>query len=542
VLDFATVEDASQIQVDASPRGAGVHAESAVEGNRGSTVADGDGARDGSDERDGSGEEPNCSAQPQGGRVDAALIEKLRELLGGDGMVMRATELKVYECDGWTLEKSSPEILLRPRNTAEVSAILKLLHRRGIAFVPRGAGTGLSGGCLPLSAPVMICTSRMNHILEIDYASRRVEVESGVVNLHVTNAVKARGMIYAPDPSSQVACTIGGNVAENSGGPHTLKYGVTTNHVLGVELVLPDGEIADLGGEAEECCGYDLVGAVVGSEGTTGIVTRATLKLTRAPEGYRTMLAIFDDVDNATHAVSAIIAAGIIPAAIEMMDQMIIRAVEAAFHAGLPEDAGAVLIIEIDGIAAGLDEHARIVTELVRGAGAKEVRLARNEAERLILWKARKRAFGAVGRLAPNYATQDGVVPRTRLPDILRAIIGISSRHNVRIGNVFHAGDGNIHPIVLYDERDADETNRAIEAGRDILKACVEMGGSLSGEHGIGVEKMAEMPLIFSPEDLAVMTELRRVFDPDQRANPNKVIPVPGSCVEVTTPRRQVAL
>jgi glycolate oxidase len=509
VLDFATVEDASQIQVDGSPN---------------------------------SSHEAHAPDEARGGRVDAALIAELREMLGADAMVMRATELKVYECDGWTLEKSSPDILLRPRNTAEVSAILQLLHRRGISFVPRGAGTGLSGGCLPLSAPVMICTSRMNHILEIDYASRRVEVESGVVNLHVTNAVKARGMIYAPDPSSQVACTIGGNVAENSGGPHTLKYGVTTNHVLGVELVLPDGEVAELGGEAEECCGYDLVGAVVGSEGTTGIVTRATLRLTRAPEGYRTMLAIFDDVDNATHAVSAIIAAGIIPAAIEMMDQMIIRAVEAAFHAGLPEDAGAVLIIEIDGIAAGLDEHARIVTELVRGAGANEVRLARNEAERLILWKARKRAFGAVGRLAPNYATQDGVVPRTRLPDILRAIIGISSRHNVRIGNVFHAGDGNIHPIVLYDERDADETNRAIEAGRDILKACVEMGGSLSGEHGIGVEKMAEMPLIFSPEDLNVMTELRRVFDPDQRANPNKVIPVPGSCVEVTTPRRQVAL
>jgi glycolate oxidase len=524
VLESATVEDGSQIQIVANPQGAGVHAESAVEGNRGSIIAD------------------DYNAANEGGRVDAGLIEELREMLGDDGMVMRATELKVYECDGWTLEKSSPEILLRPRHTAEVSAILQLLHRRGIAFVPRGAGTGLSGGCLPLSAPVMICTSRMNHILEIDYASRRVEVESGVVNLHVTNAVKARGMIYAPDPSSQVACTIGGNVAENSGGPHTLKYGVTTNHVLGVELVLPDGEVAELGGEAEECCGYDLVGAVVGSEGTTGIVTRATLKLTRAPEGYRTMLAIFDDVDNATRAVSAIIAAGIIPAAIEMMDQMIIRAVEAAFHAGLPEDAGAVLIIEIDGIAAGLDEHARIVTELVRGAGANEVRLARNEAERLILWKARKRAFGAVGRLAPNYATQDGVVPRTRLPDILRAIIGISSRHNVRIGNVFHAGDGNIHPIVLYDERDADETNRAIEAGRDILKACVEMGGSLSGEHGIGVEKMAEMPLIFSPEDLTVMTELRRVFDPDQRANPNKVIPVPGSCVEVTTPRRQVAL
>jgi glycolate oxidase len=362
------------------------------------------------------------------------------------------------------------------------------------------------------------------------------------VNLHVTNAVKARGLVYAPDPSSQVACTIGGNIAENSGGPHTLKYGVTTNHVLGVEIVLPDGEIAELGGATEECCGYDLVGAVVGSEGTTGIVTRATLKLTREPEGHRTMLAIFADVDNATRAVSAIIAAGIIPGAIEMMDQMIIRAVEAAFHAGLPEDAGAVLIIELDGIAAGLDDHARIVTELVRAAGANDVRLARDEAERTILWKARKRAFGAVGRLAPNYATQDGVVPRTRLPDILRAIIEISHRRNLRIGNVFHAGDGNIHPIVLYDERDADETNRAIEAGRDILKACVEMGGSLTGEHGIGVEKMAEMPLIFSPDDLIVMSELRRVFDPDQRANPNKIIPVPGACVEVAAPRRQVAL
>jgi glycolate oxidase len=266
------------------------------------------------------------------------------------------------------------------------------------------------------------------------------------------------------------------------------------------------------------------------------------LKLTREPEGHRTMLAIFADIDNATRAVSAIIAAGIIPAAIEMMDQMIIRAVEAAFHAGLPEDAGAVLIIELDGIAAGLDDHARIVTELVRGAGAHEVRLARDEAERTVLWKARKRAFGAVGRLAPNYATQDGVVPRTRLPDILRAIIEISHRRNLRIGNVFHAGDGNIHPIVLYDERDADETNRAIEAGRDILKACVEMGGSLTGEHGIGVEKMAEMPLIFSPDDLMVMSELRRVFDPDQRANPNKIIPVPGACVEVAAPRRQVAL
>jgi len=475
-------------------------------------------------------------------RVDSRLIAELREIAGADGVTSRATELKVYECDGWTIEKSAPDLLVRPRTTAEVSAILGLLYRRKLAFVPRGAGTGLSGGCLPINAPVMICTSRMNRVLAIDLENRRIDVESGVVNLHVTNAVKAQGYFYAPDPSSQVACTIGGNIAENSGGPHTLKYGVTTNHVLGLELVLPDGEVTELGGPVEERCGYDLVGAVVGAEGTTGIVTRATLRLMREPEAHRTLLAVFDDVDGATRAVSVIIAAGIIPGAIEMMDQMIISAVEAAFHVGLPQDAGAVLIIEVDGISAAMDEQGRRLSELVLGAGARTVRLARDENERAALWKARKRAFGAIGRLAPNYATQDGVVPRTRLPDILREISAVSRRYQLRIGNVFHAGDGNIHPIVLYDERDSSEVRRAIEAGRDILKACVEMGGSLTGEHGIGVEKMAEMPLIFSPDDLMVMAELRRVFDPDERSNPNKVIPTPGACVEVATPRRQAPL
>lgn len=474
--------------------------------------------------------------------LDSAIIAELRAIVGDDAIVSRPTELKVYECDGWTIEKSAPELLLRPRSAAEISAVLKALYRRQIPFVPRGAGTGLSGGCLPVGAPVMICTSRMNRILEIDYANRRVEVESGVVNLHVSNAVRERGFFYAPDPSSQMACTIGGNIAENSGGPHTLKYGVTTNHVLGLEIVLPDGEIAELGGPAEERLGYDLVGAIVGAEGTAGIVTRAILKLTREPEDRRTLLAIFADVDAATRTVSAIISAGVIPGAIEMMDRLIIEAVEDAFHAGLPRDAGAVLIIELDGIAAALDAQAAEVAELARASGAREVRLARDESERAALWKARKRAFGAVGRLAPNYATQDGVVPRTRLPDILHEIAAIAERHSLKIGNVFHAGDGNIHPIVLYDERDADETRRAIEAGREILRACVAMGGSLTGEHGIGVEKMAEMPLIFSPDDLIVMSELRRVFDPERRANPNKVIPAPGSCVEVAAPRRQVAL
>jgi glycolate oxidase len=474
--------------------------------------------------------------------LDSGVVAALQEILGAEAIVSRATELKVYECDGWTIEKCAPDLLLRPRTTAEVSDVLRLLHRHDIPFVPRGAGTGLSGGCLPLAAPVMICTSRMNHILEIDLANRQVEVESGVVNLHVTNAVKANGYCYAPDPSSQMACTIGGNIAENSGGPHTLKYGVTTNHVLGLELVLPDGEIAQLGGPTEELCGYDLVGAVVGAEGTAGIVTRATLRLSREPEAHRTMLAVFAQVADATHAVSAIIAHGIIPGAIEMMDQLIIRAVEEAFAVGLPLDAGAVLIIELDGLAVGMEDQATRVSELVRSAGAREVRLARDEHERAMLWKARKRAFGAVGRLAPNYATHDGVVPRTRLPDILQRITAISEHHQLKIGNVFHAGDGNIHPIVLYDERDPDQVRRAIAAGHDILTACVELGGSLTGEHGIGVEKINEMPMLFSPDDLIVMSELRRVFDPGERSNPAKVIPRPGGCVEVNTPRRQVAL
>jgi glycolate oxidase len=474
--------------------------------------------------------------------IDVELLAEIRDIVGADAIVARASELKVYECDGWTLEKSAPEIVLLPRTTAQVSAVMRALFRRGVAFVPRGAGTGLSGGSLPLNAPVMICTSRMNRIVSIDLANRRVEVESGVVNIQVSNAVKAAGFFYAPDPSSQPACTIGGNIAENSGGPHTLKYGVTTNHVLGLEVVLPDGEVVELGGAAEERCGYDLVGAVVGAEGTTGIVTRATLRLMREPEHRRTMLAVFADVQDATRAVSAIIAAGMIPAAIEMMDRIMIQAVEEAFHVGLPIDAGAVLIIELDGLEAGLDMRAAQASELARGAGAREVRLARDEAERAALWKARKRAFGAAGRLAPNYATQDGVVPRTRLPEILRVIATLSERYALRIGNVFHAGDGNIHPIILYDEREPDQVRRAIEVGREILKACVAMGGSLTGEHGIGVEKLGEMPLLFSPDDLRVMSELRRVFDPAERSNPGKVIPTPGGCVEVAAPRRQAPL
>ena len=474
--------------------------------------------------------------------IDRKLLDELREILGDDGIVSRATELKVYECDGWTVEKSAPEVLLLPRTTSQLSAVLTALHRRGIAFVPRGAGTGLSGGCLPLNAPAMICTSKMNRIVEIDLDNRRVVAESGVVNLHVTNAVKSKGYFYAPDPSSQVACTIGGNIAENSGGPHTLKYGVTTNHVLALELVLPDGEVVELGGPTEERCGYDLVGAVVGAEGTTGIVTRATLKLMREPENHRTLLATFPDADTATLAVSMIIASGIVPAALEMMDHLIIQAVEEAFHVGLPPTRARYSSSSSKVSRPDSPTYADEVTKTVHAAGASSVRLARDEAERALLWKARKRAFGAVGRLAPNYATQDGVVPRTCLPRILRVIADVSRRYDLRIGNVFHAGDGNMHPIILYDEREPDQVRRAIDAGREILKACIEMGGSLTGEHGIGVEKIGEMPLMFSPDDLRVMTELRHVFDPMERSNPGKVIPQPGACVEVAAPRRQVPI
>ena len=471
-----------------------------------------------------------------------ALAAELAEIVGADGVVARPSELAVYECDGWTIAKSAPDLLVLPRTTAHVSGVLAALERRGIAFVPRGAGTGLSGGCLPLNAPVMICTSRMNRIVACDLANRRVEVESGVVNLNVTNAVKAAGYFYAPDPSSQVACTIGGNIAENSGGPHTLKYGVTTNHVLGVELVLAGGEVVELGGPADERLGYDLLGAVVGAEGTAGIVTRATLRLLREPQAHRTMLGIFADVERATAAVSAIIAAGIVPGAIEMMD--------AAHH---PRGRGGVQsrvsrrrrrrADRRDRRARGRAERARRAHRAYRHRGRRgrgETRARRGRARAAV--EGRKRAFGAVGRLAPNYATQDGVVPRTRLPDILRVISMLSRHYKLAIGNVFHAGDGNIHPIVLYDERDPDQVRRAIEVGREILKACVEMGGSLTGEHGIGVEKQHEMPLLFAPEDLIVMSELRRVFDPNGHANPGKIIPQPGGCVEVAAPRRQAPL
>ncbi len=471
-----------------------------------------------------------------------ALASRLRSIVGDKNVLDGDEALLVYECDGYVLERGTPEVVVLPGTPEEAAAVVRLLAKDGVAFVPRGAGTGLSGGTLPLDAPVMIGLSRLRTIELIDVRNRRIQVQAGVVNLSVSRAVAAARLLYAPDPSSQAACTIGGNIAENSGGPHTLKYGVTTNHVLALELVLASGEVVQLGGAVEDLPGYDLVGATVGSEGTFGLVTRAVLRLVRAPSAFRTLLAVFERVDDASEAVSAIIAAGIVPAALEMMDALILQAVEQAYGAGLPLDAGAVLLIELDGPAAGLDEEAFEIEALCKANRAREVRRAGSEAERALLWKCRKRAFGAVGRLARNYCTQDGVVPRTRLPEIQRKIAQVAERYRLKIGNVFHAGDGNIHPILLFDERDADEVRRVLEAGREILEACVALGGSLSGEHGIGVEKIQQMPLLFSPDDLDAMLRLRRVFDPDQRANPHKVLPDSKSCIEMRAPRRQAAM
>jgi glycolate oxidase len=481
-----------------------------------------------------------CDGYKSAEMQTGALASALRDIVGSDGVIDHPDALAVYDCDGYTLERSVPDLVVLPRTPAEVAAVVRRLAAAAVPFVPRGAGTGLSGGTLPVRAPVMVCTSRLTAIEVVDVRNRRARVQAGVVNAAITRAVERHGLLYVPDPSSQPACTIGGNVAENSGGPHTLKYGVTTNHVLGVELVLPSGEVVELGGPVEDRLGYDLTGIVVGSEGTFGVVTRAWLRLARAPQAVRTLLAVFETVEAASEAVSAIIGAGLVPAALEMMDRLIIAAVEEAFRVGLPTDAGAVLLVELDGPSAGLDDELARVTAICGRHGVREVRVARDEAERAALWKCRKRAFGAVGRLARNYCTQDGVVPRTRVPEILRAITAAAARHRLRIGNVFHAGDGNIHPILLFDERDRDEVTRVLAAGKEILEACVALGGSVTGEHGIGVEKIAQMPLLFSPDDLREMLRVRAVFDPERRANPHKIFPDALVCVEARAPRRQV--
>lgn len=463
-----------------------------------------------------------------------SLIRKLQAIVGPSAIVASGAPLKTYECDGYTLERMAPELVILPETTDEMSKVVGLLHTEAVPFAPRGAGTGVSGGCLAWEIPVLLGTSRMRKIRRIDLENREAEVEAGVVNLEISRQVSAAGYYYAPDPSSQSACTIGGNVAENSGGPHTLKYGVTCNHLLALEVVLPDGGITTLDRRQP---GFDLVGVFTGSEGTLGIATAATVRLLKKPEGTRTLLGVFPDVVSATRAVSAIIAAGIVPAALEMMDRLVIQAVEAAYQAGLPEDAGAVLIIELDGLEAGLDDAAARCEAACRSHRATEVRHAANEAERALLWKARKRAFGAMGRLAPAYCTQDGVVPRSRLPEIVEYIEGVAARHRLRIANLMHAGDGNIHPLILYNDQSPEEVERVIIAGHEILEACLRMGGSISGEHGIGVEKLDLMESAFSSEALTAMSQLRAAFNPEDLCNPHKVIPSERGCIEVRRPR-----
>jgi len=471
-----------------------------------------------------------------------SLIERLRAVVGRDALLTSPSDLLVYECDGYTIEKKTPDVVVFPTSTEQVVEVVKACNEAGVPFLPRGAGTSLAGGCLPVGGGVMITLTRMKRILEINLRDRCAVVEAGVVNEWLSNRLRPDGYHYAPDPSSQKACTIGGNVATNSGGPHTLKYGVTVNHVMGLELVLPDGRVAQTGGPTEDNPGYDLTGVIVGSEGTFGIATKATVRITRSPEAYRTLLGVFETIDDATNTISDIIGAGIIPGALELLDALILKAVEEAFHFGFPLDAGAVLIMEVDGLEAGLDADAERITEIARRNGAREVRRANGDAERALLWKARKQAFGAVGRLANSYCTQDGVVPRTKLPHILREIQRIGAQYNIKIANVFHAGDGNIHPILLFDERDADQVKRVLAASHDILDECLRCGGSVTGEHGIGVEKIDFMPKLFTPEDLGMMLRLRQAFNPENRCSPAKMFPTAGACIEPSKAGRRAAL
>ena len=450
-------------------------------------------------------------------------------IVGRENVLSKPDELLVYECDGLPQHKHRPRAVVFPSSTEETSAVMRELARANVPFTPRGAGTGLSGGALALNSGVVIEMARMRKILRIDVENRLAVVQPGVVNLHVSRAVAPFGLYYVPDPSSQPSCTIGGNIAESAGGIHCLKYGTTTDHVLGCRIVLVGGEIVDLDGAP----GYDLLGTFIGSEGTFGIATEATLKLAQVPPAVRTLLAEFAEVNDASHAVSAIIAAGVMPAALEMMDREIIRAVEASvFAAGLPPDAGAALLIELDGIEAGLDDEAQKVTSICLEYGARSCRFARDETERKKLWAARKGAFGAIGRISPDSMIQDAVVPRSRLPEVLGAAYDIASRYELRIANVFHAGDGNLHPLICFDSRFPDQVRRVKEAGRELMEVCVRAGGTITGEHGVGLDKRELLPLVFSDADMNVMLSVRAAFDPLGLCNPGKIVPLLRGCGE----------
>jgi len=461
------------------------------------------------------------------------LRQELEALLGPGAVLSDPDELLVYESDGLTLFRALADFVVFPTSAEHVSAIVKLANREKLPFVARGAGTGLSGGCLPTEGGIVISLMRMNRVLEVDYDNQIAVVEPGLVNLHLSWKVGPRGYYYAPDPSSQQACTIGGNIANNSGGPHTLKYGVTTNHVLGLEVIMPDGEVVWLGGKTRDASGYDLVGVFVGSEGTFGIATKIVVRILKKPQAVKTVLAVFDEIDRASEAVSAVIGRGLVPAAMEMIDHLTIQAVEDAFGCGYPRDAAAALLIELDGLAVGMEAQAERIVAACRETGAREIRTARTESERLLLWKGRKSAFGAYGRISPAYMVMDGVIPRTKLPYVLHRVNEIVAAAGLRVGNVFHAGDGNLHPNLLYDPRKPGDEARVVAAGAEIMKVCAEVGGSISGEHGIGLEKSDFMPFIFSAADLAFMHRLKSAFNPTGLCNPGKIFPTKKSCGEV---------
>lgn len=472
-------------------------------------------------------------------------IKNLADIVGGPRYILYQKEdLLAYDCDGFTIHKHLPKAVVFPKNTEEVSKLVQYCSSHHLPFLARGAGTGLSGGAIPLNGEVIISLVKMKRLISVDLENRRAVVEPGFVNLKLTNSIADKEYYYAPDPSSQYCCTIGGNVAENAGGAHCLKYGVTTNHILGLELVLPNGDIIEIGEEGiPDVPGYDLLGLLTGSEGTLGIVTKITVRILKNPEGKQTVLAYFDKVDDGSQAVSDIISAGIVPAALEMMDKTAIEAVEsAAFPVGHPRDIEALLLIEVDGIAAGIDEQINQILDVCKKRNVREVKVAQDEAERGRWWANRKTGFGAMGAISPDYLVQDGVIPRSKLPEVLRRINQISEQTGLRIANIFHAGDGNLHPLVLFDARKPGETEKAIEAGSACLKACADVGGSITGEHGVGIEKKEEMRFVFNDEEIIAQTDIREVFNPYNLLNAGKLFPSPGRCVEVKKEMKQTAL
>jgi glycolate oxidase len=467
------------------------------------------------------------------------MLAAIDKLLGPRGYLSLPEDLTLYEYDG-SVDKARPDLVVFPRSAEDVAAIVRLSKEHNLPIVGRGAGTGLSGGAIPRAGGIVISFARMNRVLEIDLDNERAVLEPGVVNLEITQAVERQGYFYAPDPSSQKACTIGGNVAENAGGPHTLCYGVTTNHVLGIEAVLPDGTTITTGGKSTDLPGYDLTGLLTGSEGTMALTTKITVRLMRQSEMVKTILAIYDQVDDCADSVAEITARAITPAAIEMLDGVMLRMVEEATHAGYPMDAAAVLLIELEGLKEAVEEQAAQLEASCLKCRAREVRIARSAEERELLWKGRKNAFGAVGRVSPSYYVQDGVVPRTKIAPTLRHIQKVSEKHRLTISNIFHAGDGNMHPIILFNPHNAGELERAKAAGDEILRFCVAEGGSITGEHGVGMEKMELIAEQFSDDSLEMIGRFKNLFDPACRLNPGKMLPTGKGCMEIRQPAGMV--